>query len=291
MDENPLPSDRQPRLNRATGLLAQLDLQEKQLETASASKAESEKNVSSLKQKIKKLSGTHAGLLSEKTEAETTLEDATAELNKLLATGTREEWVARTRQAAKAQPIAQKYEATQNNLAGFKNQLNALNDTTATLDAELEQIAANLANQTIVCQEAAEVVQRCEAERESAKWANSVNQLRQHLHTGKPCRVCGATEHPYADAVEDENEDLLKNAETVLANAEADAQAAEDKLQALKMKQIQAEQNKRNTTDQIEACTTEIAELNDEAAEFLAEWQAIYPNLDVASKVGIRTVH
>ncbi len=284
LDENPLPSNRQQRLNRATGLLAQLDLQEKQLETASASKAESEKNVSSLKQKIKKLFDTHAGLLSEKTDAKTTLEDATAELNKLLATGTREEWIVQTQQAAKAQPIAQKYEATQNNLAGFENQLNALNDTAAALDAELEQIKADLASQTEVCQEAAEVVQRCEIEEESAKWANPINQLRQHLHTGKPCRVCGATEHPYADVVEDENEDLLQNAETALANAEADAQAAEDRLQALKMKQIQAEQNKRNTTDQIEACTTDIAGLNDEAADFLAEWQAIYPDVDVSSK-------
>ena len=284
LDANHLPANSPQRLTDATALLAELTAYQQQLETASARKTQHEQKASSLKQKIKKLSVSHAGLLAEKTEAETTLEDATTELNKLLTTGTREEWAARTRQAAKAQPIAQKYEATQNNLAGFENQLNALNDTTATLDAELEQIAANLANQTIVCQEAAEVVQRCEAERESAKWANSVNQLRQHLHTGKPCRVCGATEHPYADAVEDENEDLLKNAETVLANAEADAQAAEDKLQALKMKQIQAEQNKRNITDQIEACTTEIAELNDEAAEFLAEWQAIYPDADVSSK-------
>ena len=284
LDENPLPSDRQQRLNRATGLLAQLELQENQLETASASKSQHEKSVSSLKQKIKKLSDTNAELLSEKKDAEAALEGATAELNKLLATGTREEWVTRTQQAAKAQPIAQKYETAQNNLAGFENQLNALNDTAAELAAELEQIETDLGNQTEVYQEATEVVQRCETERESAKWANPINQLRQLLHTGEPCRVCGATEHPYADVVEDENEDLLQNAEAALADAEADAQAAEDRLQALKMKQIQAEQNKRNTTDQIEACTTEIAELNDETAEFLAEWQAIYPDVDVSSK-------
>ena len=284
LQANHLPANSPQRLNDATGLLAELGAYRKQLETVSVSKTQTKKKMSSLKQEIKKLSDTHAELLSEKTDAETTLEDATAELNKLLATGTRQEWVTQTQQAAKAQPIAQKYEATQNNLAGFENQLNALNDTTATLEAELEQIEANLANQAEVCQETTEIVQRCEVEKESAKWANPVNQLRQHLHTGEPCRVCGATEHPYADVVEDENEDLLQNAETALANAEANAQAAEDRLQALQMEQIQAEQNKRNTTDQIEACTTEIAELNDEAAEFLAEWQAIYPNVDVSSK-------
>ena len=284
LDENPLPSDRQQRLNRTTGLLAQLNLQEKQLETASASKAESEKNVSSLKQKIKKLSDTHAEFLSEKTDAETTLEDATAELNKLLATGTREEWIVRTQQAAKAQPIAQKYEATQNNLAGFENQLNALNDTAAALDAELEQIKADLANQTDVCQEVAEDVQRREAERESAKWANPINQLRQHLHAGEPCRVCGATEHPYADVVEDENEGLLQDAETALAAARTHAQAAQDRLQALGTKRAQTEQNRRNNAEQIQNCDREIEELRSEIGQLLTEWKEIYPDADVSSK-------
>ena len=284
LEDNPLPSDRQHRLNRATGLLAQLDAHEKQLETALSNKGKSEKNVSSLKQKIKKLSDTHAGLLVEKTEAETALEGATAELNKLLATRTREEWVPRTQQAAKAQPIAQKYETTQNNLADFENQLNALNDTAAELAAELEQVETDLANQTEVYQETTEVVQRCEAEREFAKWANPVNQLRQHLHTGKPCRVCGATEHPYADVVEDENEDLLRDAETALAAARTDSQAAQDRLQASVTKQAQTEQNRYNNAEQIQDCGREIEKLRSEIGQLLASWQDIYPDADVSSK-------
>ena len=106
-----------------------------------------------------------------------------------------------------------------------KNQLNALNDTAATLGVELEQIEAELASQTDVCQRAAEAVQRCEAERESAKWANPINQLRQRLQPGEPCLVCGATEHPYADVVEPESEEQLQHAEDALANAKADADA------------------------------------------------------------------
>ena len=284
LDENPLPLNRQQRLNRATGLLAQLDLQEKQLETASAGKAESEKNVSSLKQKIKKLSDTHAALLSEKTDAETTLEDATAELNKLLAMGTRKEWVVRTQQAAKAQPIAQKYEETQKDLEGAESQLNALNDTAAALDAELEQIKADLASQTDVCQEVAEDLQCREAERESALLANPIKQLRQHLHAGEPCRVCGATEHPYADIVEDENENLLQDAETALAAAKTDAQAAQDRLQALTMKQTQTEQSRCHIAEEIKDCNTKIERLRSEMARFLAEWQAIYSDAEVSSR-------
>ena len=283
LDENPLPSNRQQRLNRATGLLAQLESQEKQLETASASKAQHEKKMSSLKQEIKKLSNTHAGLLSEKTDAETTLEDATTQLNKLLATGTHEEWSHRKQQAAKAQPIAQKCEATQDDLVDAENQLDALNDTAAALDAELKQLKADLASQIDVCQRAAETVQRCEAERESAKWANPINQLRQHLHAGEPCRVCGATEHPYADDVEAEGEDLLQDAETALENARTQAGEAEALLQALNTRQTEAKQDKRNINKQTEDCNAGIENLQNEMAQFLGQWQQIYPDADVSS--------
>ena len=283
LEDNPLPSDRPQRLTRTTGLLEQLRSQEKQLETALGSKAQSEKNMSSLKQDIKKLSDAHAGHISEKADAETALNNTTAELDALLATGTRVEWTARKQQASKAQPIAQKYEATQDDLADAENRLNALNDTAVALDAELEQIETDLASQTEVCQEAAEVVQRCEAKKESAKWANPINQLRQRLQPGEPCSVCGATDHPCADVVEPESDERLQHAENALAAAKTEADAAQADLQTLKTKQIQTEQNKRNTADQIETCTAEIEALREEAAKLLTEWQTIYPDTDVSS--------
>ena len=284
LENNHLPSNPQQALTKATGLLVQLDLQEKQLETAFASKTQDEKKVSSLKQEIKKLSDTHAECLAETAETETALENATADLKALLKVGTRDEWAARTQQAAQAQPIAQKYEATRGDLTNAENRLNALNSTAAALDLELEQIETDLASQTDVYQRAVETVQRCETERESAKWANPINQLRQHLHAGEPCRVCGATEHPYAGIVEDENEDLLQNAENALAAAETEADAAQAELKTLETKQIQIEENKRNAVDQIKTGTTEIEKLQKDTAEVLTEWQAIYPDADVSSK-------
>ena len=284
LEDNPLPSNRRQRLTEATGFLAQLDSQGKQLETDLTNKANSEKKVSSLKREIKNLSDTHAKRFSEKADAETTLENATTDLNTLLKVGTHDGWTNRKQQAAKAQPIAQKYETVKGELADSKNQLNALNDTAATLGVELEQIEAELASQTDVCQRAAEAVQRCEAEKESAKWANPINQLRQRLHTGEPCLVCGATEHPYADVMEPESKEQLQHAEDALKNAQVNAQGAQDQMQALKRKQIQTEQNKRNTVDQIEDCTTKIGTLREDAAKLLAEWQTIYPDADVSSE-------
>ena len=283
LSTNHLPANSPQRLNDATGLLAELTAHQKQLETASASKSQHEKKASSLKREIEKLSETCDERLAEKTEAEVALDNAKNDLNKLLATGTHEKWAARKQQAANAQPIAQKYEIAQGNLTKSENLLNDLNCTAEGLVAELEQIEADLANQTDVCREASEVVQRCEAERESLLLTNPINQLRQHLHAGEPCRVCGATEHPYADAVEDENENLLQDAETALAAARTDAQAAQDQKQALTMQQSETKQNRRNNSEEIKECDAEIKGLRNEIAQLLTEWRTIYPEVDVSS--------
>ena len=284
LDDNPLPSDRQARLNRTSSLLAERTSHGRQLGTELKNKASAEKRVSSLRKEIEKLSKTQEEHFSEKAAAETSLADATTQLNKLLSTGTHAEWTTRRQRTSKAQPIAQKYEATQEDLADTENQLNDLNETAAELTTELEQIKTDLASQTEVGQKAAKIVQRCEAERESMLLANPINQLRQHLHTGKPCLVCGSIEHPYAHVVESESEERIQRAEEALADAKDAAAETEAVLQTLRTKQIQTEQNKSNTTDQIEARTAEMATLQDAAAELLTEWQAIYADIDVSSK-------
>ncbi len=284
LDENPLPLDRQQRLTRTTGFLAEISLQEKQLETALTSKAQQENKVSSLKRKIKELSDTHADLFSEKADAETTLEATATQLNALLETGTQDEWNTRKQQAAEAQPIAQKYEATIDNLSDSKNRLRELNHEKAALDTALDQIETELDRHTETHQLAVEAVQHCEDELKSLMWANPINEFRQHLHTGEPCLVCGATEHPFADAVEPEGEELLQNAENALVDAKTDADKAHARLQALEKKHIQTEQNRRNTAEQIKDCKTKIIALRDnEKAQFLAEWQEIYPDIEVSS--------
>ena len=284
LEDNPLPSDRQQRLKRVTGLLTELGSHEKQLETELKDKANAEKKVSSLKKEIGKLSKTQEERLSEKAAAEARLTAADTQLNQLLATGTSEEWTARRQLASKAQPIAQEYEATQDNLTNTENQLDTLNGKASALDTELGQIETDLASQSDVCQQAAEVVKRCESEKEDAQWADPINQLRQRLQPGEPCSVCGATEHPCADVVEPESEGQIQRAEEALADAKAESDAAQSELQTLKTKQIQTEQDKRNTDDQIEASTAEIETLQNEAAELLTKWQAIYPDTDVLSK-------
>ena len=198
LDENPLPADRQHRLNRATSLLTELSSQEKQFKEKSENHAAQEKRRLSLKREIKKLSKTSQKRLSEHTAAATAWEKADTELNKLLAAGTWEEWTDRKQLASQTQPILQGYEDILNELEDLENMTERITDTISTQNTELVQIKKEMRKQTEVCRCAAEAVEHCEAALRSALLANPINQLRQHLHTGEPCLVCGATEHPSA---------------------------------------------------------------------------------------------
>ena len=282
LDENPLPLDRQQRLTRATGLQAKLSSQEDQLETELANKTNTEKNLSSLKRGIQKLANARRERLSEKVEAETALKHATAHLNALLATGTHEEWTDRKQQASKAQPIFHGYEEALNELENLANVSARIADTISTQNAELVQIEKELREQTEVCQRAAEEVERCEAARESLLLANPINQLRQHLHHGEPCLVCGATEHPFAGVVETDSKELLQRAENTSDHAKAEMQTAHDQMQALKMRQIQIQQDKENAINQCSELAAEVKVLQGETKSLVKQWEQISPDFNRA---------
>ena len=292
LDENPLPSDRQHRLTQANVLSTRLDSQQEQLETALTSETEHDEKVSSLKYEIKELSKTREKRRVEKTKAKSELETATAELNKLLAAGTQAQWNERKQQTSEALPVAQKYETAENDLVDAEDRLRALNEATADLDAELEQIDGKLAEQEGIYQRAAEVVQHCEEKRELALLANPINKLRQRLQPGEPCQVCGSTDHSFVHIGESEDDDLLQNAEdddllqnaeNALKDARIEAETAQDQVQTLKVKQGQTQQNKQNADQQIKDCEAKIETLRDEKAKRLAAWQGIYPDDDVSA--------
>lgn len=282
LDANPLPSDRQHRLNRATGLLAELSSQGKQLGTTSASQADCVEKVSLLEGRLEALSREREKFLAEEVDAKATLESAITELDKLQTTGTPEEWHTRKQQAVKAQPIAQKYEAVENARMESENRLLKLKEAKVERDTELEQIGDKLTYQAAVYQSEKAAVQRCEETRESALLANPINKLRQHLHTGEPCLVCGAMEHPYAGIEEIEDDDLLQNTEVALEHAKTKAEAAQDRMQDLQRQKAQTQQNIHNTLSQIEESTGDIERLQNEKAQCLREWKSIYSDNDVS---------
>ena len=284
LDENPLPLDRQYRSTRMNVLLTQLGSEEKQLKEQYKSQQDCAEKVSSLESKLEALSKEREQYLSEKDTSETALKNAENSLNALQAAGTREEWDFRKQQATKAQPIAQKYETAENDLVDAEDRLCGLSNERTVLDTECAKIEDELASQDAVCQHATKAVQDCEDKLRIALLADSVNQLRQHLHDGEPCSVCGATEHPYADVVEPEGEKQLKATEDALATAKSEAQTTQNHLQTLKTRLIQTEQNRNNTTDQIKNYNMKIGTLQSKIARFLTQWQEIYPDVGVSSE-------
>ena len=282
LDENPLPSDRQHRLTQANILLAQRNSQQKQLETSLGSEVEQGEKVSSLKREIKELSETRTERLAEKTKAETVLKTAAAKLNKLLTSGTREEWAGRKQQLVQAYPVMQRYEDMTEELNGISERSRELTDTISALNTELEQIEEELQDQEIVCQCAAAEVHRCEEELKSAMLAEPLNQLRQYLQPGEPCPVCGATEHPFADVVEAEGENLLPDAETALANAKAYEQTSQDQRQDLRTKRVQLQQNVRNSVSQMQELVAEAEAFRDESKSLQRQWDEIYPDRTIS---------
>ena len=282
LEDNPLPSDRRPRLTRTSRLLDQLESEEKQLQTELKDKANVEKKVSSLKKEIEKLFKTQEERLSEKAAAETTLEDANTRFNDLLATGTTEEWTDRKQQAARAYPILHGCEETLEDLENISDRASDLSETASTRGAELVQIEAELQEQTEACQHAAKAVERCEEALRSEMLTYPINQLRQHLHTGKPCLVCGATEHPYAGVVEPENEERLQDAKNTLENAKSEMKTAQEQMQALKMRQIKTQQDREYTINQGSEIAAEAKVLQDKAKSLDKQWEQISPDFNRA---------
>ncbi len=278
LDDNPLPSDRQSRLNRTSRLLAERTSHKKQLGTELKDKAQSEKRVSSLKQEIEKLSKIQKEHLSEKAAAETTLENATTRLNELLTTGTHEEWTDRKQQAARVYPVVQGYKDMVEDGEDISDRFTELKDTSSTLDAELVLTEAELQEQTEVCRHATKAIERCEEVLRDEMLTNPINQLRQHLHTGEPCLVCGATEHPYAGVVEPANEERLRDAKNALAHAKAEAQVAQDRMQVLKTKQTRTEHDRNNAVNQLEELAIEAEGLQDIAKSLVKQLEEISPD-------------
>ena len=272
LEENPLPLNRQQRLTQATGLLAKLTSDEKQLETELTNKASAGKKASLLKKEIEKLSKTQEERLSEKASAETKLEDAKTHLNKLLATATREEWTDWKQQAAQTHTVVQKYEQMIEDLENISQQVDDLNNTLSTLDMELLQIEERFQGQATVYRHAAEEVEHADEVLRSAVLTNPINQLRQRLHTGEPCSVCGATEHPLAGVVEPESEERVQEAENALENAKVAAQVAQDHMQDLQTKRIQLQQRKESIISQMEEEWKKMGVIQDEAKSLSIKW-------------------
>ena len=282
--ENPLPPDRQSRLTRAKELLIEIRSQQQQQQDKSNNQSEYTSEIDRLEGELRKLSKNRKKLLTEKENAEAAFAKADTELKAFQATGNLEAWQNRREQARQALPIAQGYEVSQSRLHDEERNAAKLQERIDTLDGSLDDVKKKLEVQFHLCKRTDAEVTRLEAERELAFLANPINQLRQQLEPGQPCRVCGATEHPCADEVELDSEEQLEIAQNALDAAETETREAQEQNKQLEQEQVRLQQDKTNTTTQVDACMTEIKRLRKKIESARAEWRVLYETADISAE-------
>ncbi|MDE0315286.1 MAG: AAA family ATPase [Candidatus Poribacteria bacterium] len=284
LDENLLPSDRQLRFNRTSVLLSELNSKCQLQKEKENDQSEYESQIGKLEEKLKELTENSKELLLKEKTVKNSLKQAKAEFKELQDTGTLEDWQSRRDNARKAQPIAQQYENLVEQLGEKGDDLSELKENIIGLDESLDDLKGNLEVQSLLCKRADAEVEKLESEKELVLLAEPVNALRQQLEEGKPCRVCGATDHPYADKVEHESEALLEGIEKALDDAETEAKKAQKQKQKLEQNQVRLQQDKSNTTEQVDECIEEIENLNTETEDLCAKWQKLYESVDISSE-------
>ena len=284
LEENPLPSDRQSRLTQAKELLVELrSLQEQRLNRLN-SQSEHTLEIERLEKTLKELTENREELLEDKENIETALAKADTKLRELRATGDLEDWQNLREKARGASPIAQRYEVAHEQLCNAEGNAAELQKNIIELDESLNDVNRKLEIQTQLCKRADAKVARLEAERELTLLTNPINQLRRQLEPGRPCRVCGATEHPCADEVEHESEAQLEIAQSALDAADTDARDAQEQHRHLEQEQARLQQSRINITTQIDAFRKEIEHLKDEIETAQSQWRARYETADISSE-------
>ncbi len=283
LTKNPLPSDRHQRLTRLSTLLSKLNGKHDNLQKKIDSQTKQKSNIDTQNESIIKLAENREKLLSEMTQAEETYAKAKKTLNGLQDSGSNEYWQQQREIARKAQPIAQQFEITSEQINDKKFDITALQEQITTDNESLVELENDLEVQTQLCKRADAKVADFEAERELALLANPINKLREQLEDGKPCKVCGATDHPFSDEVEIEDDDLHDRINQKLQDAQEEANKTHKKNTDLEKKRIQITQNISNRNDQIDELTEEIQALDDKLSNLHEQWREFYESVDISS--------
>lgn len=283
LDENPLPSDRIQRLNRATAILVEINALQKQMQGKVNDQSEYRSQISELEEKVEELTQKREEIQSKKEEITESHQEIETKYNTLLNAGTSEEWQSRQQKARKAQLIAQRYELICQQHEEENSGLTELQDKIIEHEGSLAEIGKKIGLQIQQCEHAEKEVNRLENEKQSAQLADPVNQLRHQLEEGKPCRVCGATHHPYAGEIERESEELLNDIQNRLDNAELIAQDAQDQKQDLEQQHTRVLQDKSYTSERIKEGQLEIERLTSEIDDYEKQWHELYETSDISS--------
>lgn len=284
LKQNPLPSDRNSRRIKLTALSTELSSHEQQLIEKTNTQSEHESKINETNLTLKKLTSKLDELQSEENELSNSLSELKQKYETLQDAGSLEDLQIQRDDARKAQPIAQEYESLSAQLQAEQNDLKSLQESLNGIEESLDEIADEIELQTQLCKRADADVDKLEADKQIAILSDPVNQLRQQLEEGIPCRVCGSTEHPHKDRVELDSQEILEDIESKLEDALNVASKERKKQNKFERQKARYQQDQSNTSRQIETCNDEIADLNSNIDDSSTEWNEIYEDKDISSE-------
>ena len=284
LNQNPLPSDRDARHIKLSKLQENINGKVQQLTEETEDQSDHKLRKDELAKKVKDLSKRREKLHSEKVTLEDTQNQAEKRYNEFQNNGTLEEWQQRKNTATRAQLIVQNHETLSGQLEKEIEGLGELQDRLTTLDVSLEDLVSKLEDQFNICEKADLKVEELEEAKEQAMFEDSVNHLRNQLEDGKPCRVCGATDHPYSDEEELESAEKIRNIQKQLTKAETDAREVHNHKSELEREQVRHQQDKIGITEQHDTSKEEISRLKNDITDRLTEWQELYEDTDISRK-------
>ena len=284
--ENPLPDNSERLFAEASATVSTL----KGMERTSQEKSKAHTNRLSARNKLQEnlqsLKKERQALQDVQTKSEESLRQAEDKLNSLLERGNEEDWQRRKDDAQQLQDVANSYENANRALHELQTQARENRETLETVEKALDDIEKTLAVQSKELERAEESIKRYEAEERYALISNQIVVLRkEHLTNGKPCPVCGAIEHPWAEKEELEQEKLIQEASTNLANARKELKKLQQESRRLEQQKTRQETNKAKLQQDLQKAQDEIVRLKLEIEGAMAQWSEVYPDEEISSKL------
>ena len=284
LNGHPLPEDSDQRLIRANTILVTLQGESKSHREKSKAQTELQAKRTELQQQSEGLAQEQARLVEEKTTATAAIVQTEAELNALLEIGDEDTWQNQRETAQRLQPIAGQYEEAVNRLNETQQELAQELEALNSVEAKIVDVSRALASQEKDVALAEETVKRCEAEERYAAMANQVIAMRKELQAGTPCRVCGASEHPWAEKEELEAEAQIELAQHHLAQAKTALHRQQTQMGDLQREHAHAEANKGDVERRIRG-HHEVIEVSEAViAPAQAQWQEISADTEISSQ-------
>ena len=278
LDENLLPVDRDQAFSQAKAHFATLTEKEKIQQSKSKELSEIQSRIALQQHNLNTLNKRLETLGDDKRLADAALTETESRLKDRQDQGSMETWRTQKETASQLRPLAREYEIVIHRRSETQKQLDQQHEELNEAKNQVIEFKRTLEIEIKNVELAEARVKQYQAEEKSALIANQIILLRKgHLHLKKPCPVCGAIEHPWANKEEPDEEAHIERAQRALAEATTQLQSQQKHQNTVQEQYTLAEKNQVNLHEQNNELGKQIDMLDEEITLKTAQWRRIYP--------------